>query len=185
MQTSRINYWNTLCFILSFVVFVHSSISKEQHKKYPCNPSSHNRKYGECACEMHTPKINYWKTHKPVCFLISYVLSVIQQYKQRTARKASLQSITENTENILVKWRTQHSKQGIAQEVPQQSLCLVKKIKPLCDMEECHGVEIGASYRNDHGCASFVDSVTSDPKEYLKQRIDNANFFFFDDRWQH
>jgi len=69
---------------------LHSSISKEQHEKYPCNPSSYNRKYGECACETHAPKINYWKTHKPVRFVLSYVLSVIQQ---RTAWKESLQSI--------------------------------------------------------------------------------------------
>jgi len=30
-------------------------------------------------------KINCWKTHKPVRFVLSYVLSVIQQYNQRTA----------------------------------------------------------------------------------------------------
>ena len=29
--------------------------------------------------------INYWNTHKPVCFILSYVLFVTQQYKQRTA----------------------------------------------------------------------------------------------------
>ena len=34
-----------------------------------------------------------------------------------------------------------------------------KKMRPLCNMEECHRIEIGASYRNDHGCASFVDSL--------------------------
>jgi len=57
-----------------------------------------------------------------------------------------------------------------------------KKMKPLWDMEERHRVEIGASYRNDHGCASFVDSIASDFKEDLKQRMDKAKIFFFDDR---
>ena len=52
---------------------LYSNISKEQHEKYPCNPSSHNRKYGECAYKMCAPKINYWKTHKPVRFVLSYV----------------------------------------------------------------------------------------------------------------
>ena len=52
-----------------------------------------------------------------------------------------------------------------------------KKMKPLCDMEKHHGVEIGASDRNDHGCASFVDFTASDLKEDLKQRIDKAKFF--------
>ena len=46
---------------------LNSSISKEQHEKYPCNPSSHNRKYRECTCEIHAPN---WKTHKPVHFVI-------------------------------------------------------------------------------------------------------------------
>ena len=36
---------------------------------------------------------NYWNTRKPVCFVLSYVLSVTQQYKQGTAWKASLQFI--------------------------------------------------------------------------------------------
>jgi len=31
---------------------LHSNISEEQHEKYLCNPSSHNGKYGEYACEM-------------------------------------------------------------------------------------------------------------------------------------
>ena len=55
---------------------------------------------------MHAPNINYWKTHKPVRFVLSFVLSIRQQYKQRTE---FLQSIYvaimefENTENIFVK----------------------------------------------------------------------------------
>ena len=67
--------------------------SKEQHEKYLCNPSSHNRKYGEYARETHAPKINYWKAHKPVHCIFRYALSVTQQYRQRAAWKASLQSI--------------------------------------------------------------------------------------------
>jgi len=34
------------------------SISKEQHKKHLCNPSSHYRKYGENAREMRTPYLD-------------------------------------------------------------------------------------------------------------------------------
>jgi len=41
-----------------------------------------------------TPRMNYWNSHKqPVRFVLSYVLSVMQQYKQRTAWKVSLQSV--------------------------------------------------------------------------------------------
>jgi len=46
------------------------------------------RKDGWC-----TTRINYWNIHTPVRFVLSYVLSVAQQYKQITAYKASLQSI--------------------------------------------------------------------------------------------
>jgi len=72
---------------------LYSSISKEQHDKSPWNLFSHNRKYGEYVCKTHVPKISYQKTHNQVSFVLSYVFSIIQQYKQRTAWKASLQSI--------------------------------------------------------------------------------------------
>ena len=34
---------------------LHSSISKEQHKKHLCYPSSHNRKYGRFTRKAHAP----------------------------------------------------------------------------------------------------------------------------------
>ena len=51
--------------------------------------------------------INYWSTNKPVCFVLSYVLSVTQQYKQKTAWKVSLQSIQPcyETSSTLLKLR--------------------------------------------------------------------------------
>jgi len=90
--------WNTdkpVCFLLSYALSVTQqyTVSKEQHEKHLCNPSSHYVKYREYARETHAPRINYWNTFKPVCFVLSYVLSITQQYKQRTALKVSLQSI--------------------------------------------------------------------------------------------
>ena len=32
-----------------------------------------------------TSMVNYWRAHKPICFICSYALSVTQQYKHRTA----------------------------------------------------------------------------------------------------
>ena len=52
-----------------------------------------------------------------------------------------------------------------------------KKIKPQCDIEEKHGVEIGASYRRDHVCASFVEAIAADLQGKLKEEMSNANFF--------
>jgi len=34
--------------------------------------------------QAHASMVNYWKTHKPICFIHSYVLSVTQQYKYKT-----------------------------------------------------------------------------------------------------
>jgi len=36
----------------------HSNISKEQHEKYLCNPSSHYGKYGDYAREMCAPYLD-------------------------------------------------------------------------------------------------------------------------------
>ena len=52
-----------------------------------------------------------------------------------------------------------------------------KKMKPLCNMEQSHGVDIVRSYRNDYGCALFVESIATDLQEKLKGRINNARFF--------
>ena len=57
-----------------------------------------NKEWRACAS-----MANYWKAHKPVRFIRSYVLSGIQQYKHRTTWKAPLQSIMKNTEDSLVK----------------------------------------------------------------------------------
>ena len=51
------------------------------------------------------------------------------------------------------------------------------KMKPLCNIEEKHGVDIGASYRNDHGCASFVESIATDLQENLQRKITNSKLF--------
>jgi len=37
-----------------------------------------------------------------------------------------------------------------------------KKMKPPCLLKEKHGVELGASYQNDVGCALFVEAIAAD-----------------------
>ena len=64
----------------------------------------------------------------------------------------------------------------IAYMVVKENLAF-KKIKPLCDMEESHGVDIGTSYRNDHGCALFVESIATDLQENLKEGLIKPGFF--------
>ena len=44
-------------------------------------------------------------------------------------------------------------------------------------MEERHGVDIGASYSNNHGCATFVESIATDLQANLRKGISNSKFF--------
>jgi len=104
------NYWNThkpVRSILNHVLSITQQYKEEQHEKHLSNPSSHYGKYEKYGCEMCSPRINYWNTYKPVCFVLSYVLSVTQQYKQKNCIKRISEihpAITENMENICSSW---------------------------------------------------------------------------------
>jgi len=52
-----------------------------------------------------------------------------------------------------------------------------KQMKSLCLLEEKYEVELGASYQNNMGCASFVEAIAADLQEKLKKKINNAKFF--------
>ena len=91
--------------------------------------------------------IKYWNTYKPLHFILSYVLTVTQQYKQRIAQKNLCNPssqytkcrITHETRPIsqyvkaithrFQQCQTQY-KQGIVWELPLQFSCLT--LKPLC-----------------------------------------------------
>ena len=49
-----------------------------------------------------------------------------------------------------------------------------KKLKPLCNIKEKHGVHIGASYHNNHGCVSFLNQMQ---QIYVRKKITNSKFF--------
>ena len=53
-----------------------------------------------------TSIVNYWNTHKPVCFVTNYVLSVTQLYcvskEQHESTPAIYQAITGNTKDSLM-----------------------------------------------------------------------------------
>jgi len=66
-QYAQINQPKLLCFQKS------KQTSKRKNLKY-------YSRWLVCAS-----RINYWNTNKPVCFVLSYVLSITQQYKQKTA----------------------------------------------------------------------------------------------------
>ena len=40
-------------------------------------------------------------------------------------------------------------------------------MKPTCDLEERHWDSLGAGYKNDHGCATFVEFIARELQEML------------------
>lgn len=50
-------------------------------------------------------------------------------------------------------------------------------MKPLCYLQEKHGVDLGVTYRNDLACASFVNFIAQDLKMQLHDALSKAKFF--------
>ena len=51
------------------------------------------------------------------------------------------------------------------------------KMKPICELEERHGVSLGAGYKNDHACASFVEFIAREQQEILLAELSRSKFF--------
>ena len=87
--------------------------------------------------------IDYWKAHKPVCFVLSYFLSITEQYEQRTVWKVSLQSI--------------HPLQTV-QKIPSRNVCFkswnVKAIRP--KYQQCWTHFITSKARNSMKSVSAI-----------------------------
>ena len=51
------------------------------------------------------------------------------------------------------------------------------KMKPLCELEERHGVRLGSGYKNDHACATFTGYIAQEQQEILQTALTKAKFF--------
>ncbi len=51
------------------------------------------------------------------------------------------------------------------------------KMKPICELEERHGVSLGAGYKNDHACATFVQFIAQEQQEVLLDALSKTKFF--------
>jgi len=128
---------------------LHSSISKEQHEKYLCNPSTHNRNT-ENTLVKRTPQRLI--IGKPISQYASYsaMFCPLHSNISKEQHEKHLCNPSSHYENILVKCAphisicksnnvlifcnvelvSSHYKQGIAWEVLHRSLCRV--LKPFC-----------------------------------------------------
>ena len=51
------------------------------------------------------------------------------------------------------------------------------KMKPLCDLQERYGVDLGARYKNDDACATFVTYIAKEQQHNLLETLSEVNFF--------
>ena len=51
------------------------------------------------------------------------------------------------------------------------------KMSALCELEEKHGVNLGAGYKNNQACAVFVDYIAQAQREALAAQLAKAKFF--------
>ena len=53
------------------------------------------------------------------------------------------------------------------------------KMKPICELEERHGVDLGQGYKNNQACASFIEFIALDQQRSLVDTLSCANFYSF------
>ncbi len=51
------------------------------------------------------------------------------------------------------------------------------KMKPLCELQQRHGVNLGETYRNEQACATFIEFIAKDFRSQLTKALHDAKFF--------
>ena len=51
------------------------------------------------------------------------------------------------------------------------------KMKPICELEERHGVDLGAEYKNDDACATFISFIANEQQAILLNFLSKSHFF--------
>ena len=59
------------------------------------------------------------------------------------------------------------------------------KMKPLCDLEERHGVTLGNGYKNNHACATFVKFIAKEQQYIPLEKFVCCKIFEHTSRWKH
>ena len=64
----------------------------------------------------------------------------------------------------------------VAFTIAKNNMALTK-MKPICDLEERHGVDLGQRYKNNQACASFVEFIALDLRLSLLDALSRAKFY--------
>ena len=59
------------------------------------------------------------------------------------------------------------------------------KYPQICELEEWHGVNLGAAYVNNNACKEFVHYIAESNRQTLITTVCNAQFFSLTYRWFH
>lgn len=51
------------------------------------------------------------------------------------------------------------------------------KMKPLCDLQEWHGVDIGVRHKNDNACATIVSYITGEQRHNPLKTLSRVKLF--------
>ena len=60
--------------------------------------------------------------------------------------------------------------------IAKNSMAMMK-MKPICELEERHGVDLGQGYRNNQACASFFEFIALDQQRSLVEALSRVNFY--------
>ena len=64
----------------------------------------------------------------------------------------------------------------IAYMICKENLAFVK-MAALCELEVCHGVDLGTGYKNDQACATFIEYIAREQRDILVKQLDKAKFY--------
>ena len=51
------------------------------------------------------------------------------------------------------------------------------KMKPICELEERHGADLGSEYQNDKACATFIKFIAREQQDILLKSLQQSKFF--------
>ena len=51
------------------------------------------------------------------------------------------------------------------------------KMKPVYELEECHGADLGLEYQNDKACATLIEFIAREQQDVLLKALEQSKFF--------
>ena len=64
----------------------------------------------------------------------------------------------------------------VAFTIAKNNIALTK-MKPICELEERHGVDLGQGYKNNQACTTFIEFIALDWQRSLVEALSCANFY--------